>query len=477
MDYTYTLNPQIPIEKYFEEISQIPRESGNEKAISDYIVAFAKSHGLKYFRDEMWNVVVWKAASAGKEAAAPVMLQAHTDMVCAKIAESFHNFLKDPLTLKLQDNILRADGTTLGADDGFGVAYMLAVLADDTLSHPPLECVFTVQEETGTVGAKMLDKSILTAKRMINLDGDQERATFVSCACSDRVVLKETFTPMPTSESAVTLRLDGFSTGTYQGVTHPECGNVIKMAARLLHRLTVCGVSYRLVNWHAGTAENFNPLEGEVTFITNAPRAEVELLLQSEFTLILKEINEAQYNGCLHLQFDVSASEALTPQDSERLVNVLWLMPNNTFHASIEEALTINNIGTVSLEKGTFQVVMSCRSKLGSCEKQLVQHCMTLAQGLGLKVETQVRYSPWPYIEHSPMREMANQTAMELYGYTLEEEVCPGGLEIGYFFTDDDFDAVMLGPDLKHLHTPEEAMDMASFHRVYALLCAMLKQM
>ena len=235
MDYTYTLNPQIPIEKYFEEISRIPRESGNEKAISDYIVAFAKSHELKYFRDEMWNVVVWKAASAGKEAAAPVMLQAHTDMVCAKIAESSHNFLKDPLTLKLQDNILRADGTTLGADDGFGVAYMLAVLADDTLSHPPLECVFTVQEETGTVGAKMLDKSILTAKRMINLDGDQERATFVSCACSDRVVLKETFTPMPTSESAVTLWLDGFSTGTYQGVTHPECGNVIKMAARLLH--------------------------------------------------------------------------------------------------------------------------------------------------------------------------------------------------------------------------------------------------
>jgi len=357
------------------------------------------------------------------------------------------------------------------------VAYMLAVLADDTLSHPPLECVFTVQEETGTVGAKMLDKSILTAKRMINLDGDQERATFVSCACSDRVVLKETFTPMPTSESAVTLWLDGFSTGTYQGVTHPECGNVIKMAARLLHRLTVCGVSYRLVNWHAGTAENFNPLEGEVTFITNAPRAEVESLLQSEFALILKEINEEQYNGCLHLRFDISASEALTPQDSERLVNVLWLMPNNTFHASIEEALTINNIGTVSLEKGAFQVVMSCRSKLGSCEKQLVQHCMTLAQNLGLKAETQVRYSPWPYIEHSPMREMANQTAMELYGYTLEEDVCPGGLEIGYFFTDDNFDAVMLGPDLKHLHTPEECMNMDSFHRVYALLCAMLTRM
>lgn len=159
MENTSALNPQIPIERYFEELSSIPRESGNEEAVSAYIVRFAQEHGLSYTQDTLWNVVIYKDASPDKQAAEPVILQAHMDMVCAKTAACPHDFRKDPIALHLEDGILTADRTTLGADEGFGAAYMLAVLEDGTLPHPPLECVFTVQEETGTIGAEQLDHS------------------------------------------------------------------------------------------------------------------------------------------------------------------------------------------------------------------------------------------------------------------------------------------------------------------------------
>ena len=193
MENTSVLNPQIPIEKYFEELSRIPRESGNEEAVSAYIVRFAQERGLSYTQDALWNDVIYKDASSDKQAAEPVILRVHMDMVCAKTAACSHDFQKDPIALHLEDGILTADGTTLGADDGFGAAYMLAVLEDDTLPHPPLECVFTVQEEMGTIGAEQLDESLLKAKRMINLDGDEEGATFEACSCSDRVLLDRSY--------------------------------------------------------------------------------------------------------------------------------------------------------------------------------------------------------------------------------------------------------------------------------------------
>lgn len=477
MEYEATLDHSIPIEKYFEDISRIPRESGNEKAVSDYVVRFAEAHDLRWLRDDMWNVVVWKPASPGKEGAAPVILQAHMDMVCAKAAGCAHDFLHDPIALRLDNGLLSAEGTTLGADDGFGVAYMLAAMADDTLIHPPLECVFTVQEETGTVGAENLDKRLLSGRRMLNLDGDEEDATFVASSCSDRVLLDAVYETAPVCDSAIALKLYDFSNGTYQGVLHPECGNTVKMIARLLHRLQVSGISFRLSAWSCGTAENFNPLEGSAVFTADAPQEQVRALLRAEFSLMEKEIADDRYAGKMRIEPGVCVHEAISAVNSARLVTALWLMPNNLLHATEKETLTINNVGLVSLRDGVFHAAMSCRSKLGSCEEQVVRHCRELAQAFGLRTEVQTRYRPWPYVEHSPLRELVNTIAAQQYGYTLREEVCPGGLEIGYFFDGDDFDAVMLGPNLKNLHTPEESMEMASFHRVYDLLCRTLAQL
>lgn len=152
----------------------------------------------------------------------------------------------------------------------------------------------------------------------------------------------------------------------------------------------------------------------------------------------------------MHIETGVRVQKALSAEDSAALATLLWLMPNNLYHETESEVLTINNVGLLSLESGVFHAAASCRSKLGSCEEQLVRHCMELGQLFGLRTECQCRYRPWPYVEHSPLRKLTNRIAQETFGYMLREEVCPGGLEIGYFFTCADFDAVMLGPNMKH---------------------------
>ncbi|MDD2592536.1 MAG: M20/M25/M40 family metallo-hydrolase, partial [Erysipelotrichaceae bacterium] len=167
---------------YFNEIAKIPHGSNNEKGLSDYLVTFAQTRGLAFKQDDMFNVIIYKPATEGYQQAKPLMIQAHMDMVCEKNKDSDHDFMKDPLKLKVEDGILRADKTTLGADDGTGVAYMLAILDDDNLPHPPLECVFTVQEETGLYGAMNLKAEDISAHRMISLDGGGETNTLLSSA-------------------------------------------------------------------------------------------------------------------------------------------------------------------------------------------------------------------------------------------------------------------------------------------------------
>lgn len=182
MDYKITGYEPARLFHFFEEVSAIPRGSGNEKGISDFLVAFAKERGLDVYQDEVYNVIIRKPASAGAENAPTVMLQGHIDMVCDKLGSVEHDFTTDGIDLVVKDGVLTANGTTLGADNGIAVALMLTVLDDDSIVHPALECVFTTDEETGLVGAETLDKSQISARTMINLDSEEEGVATVSCA-------------------------------------------------------------------------------------------------------------------------------------------------------------------------------------------------------------------------------------------------------------------------------------------------------
>lgn len=239
MDYKITGYEPAQLFHFFEEVSAIPRGSGNEKGISDFLVAFAKERGLDVYQDEVYNVIIRKPASAGAENAPTVMLQGHIDMVCDKLGSVEHDFTTDGIDLVVKDGVLTANGTTLGADNGIAVALMLTVLNDDSIAHPALECVFTTDEETGLVGAETLDKSQISARTMINLDSEEEGVATVSCAGGVVVTYTCPIAREHKTGSTLTLDISGLLGGHSGSDIHLERGNGNLIMARIIDRLMV----------------------------------------------------------------------------------------------------------------------------------------------------------------------------------------------------------------------------------------------
>lgn len=231
----YVLNEYLPHQKYFEDISRIPHGSHNEKELSDYLVKFAGDLGLKVKQDKLYNVIIYKPASEGYEDHPAIILQSHIDMVCEKNGDCDFDFEKDSLKLYIEDGFVRAKGTTLGADDGVGAALTMAVLADKTLKHPALECVFTVCEEVGLIGAQALDKNDFTSKRLINLDNSSSLSTYVSCSGGLRFRLKKKLEMVKCNSKAYRLEVRGLYGGHSGGNIHLERGNSNKICSRVLY--------------------------------------------------------------------------------------------------------------------------------------------------------------------------------------------------------------------------------------------------
>ena len=268
--------------RYFEDISAIPRGSGNEEGISEFLMQFAESKGLTAWRDEIFNVVIVKPASAGYENAPSVILQGHTDIVCEKNADTVHDFLTDGIKLIQEGNILRADGTTLGADNGVAVAMMLAILEDNTLKHPELYCLFTVQEETGLTGAKELDGSKIPARLLINLDSGGLGHATVSCAGGMRVRMHRACNTANCDLPALAVRVRGLQ-GGHSGVEiNKGLGNSNKIMGRLLNevRLELPGITLSTIG--GGSKDNAIPRECDAVcvFENEADIAKAEAILR-----------------------------------------------------------------------------------------------------------------------------------------------------------------------------------------------------
>ncbi len=259
------LDHNKPILKYFEEISRIPHGSYNEQALSDYLVQFAIKHELRYKQDDMGNVIMYKDGAKGYEDHEAVMLQGHIDMVCEKNNDCDHDFSKDPLQLYVEDGWLKAKGTTLGADDGYAVSYMLAILESDTIVHPPLVCVFTVQEEVGLFGASHLKAEDLPVKRMIGMDTGGEIVTCVSSSGGRRTIVSKPLNKIKNENLTFELVIGGLLGGHSGGNIHKELGNANKLAFRMLQVLNE-QASVCLVNIVGGLKENAIPRECVVTF-------------------------------------------------------------------------------------------------------------------------------------------------------------------------------------------------------------------
>lgn len=459
---------------YFNEIAMIPHGSNNEKALSDYLVAFAKKHQLAFKQDDMFNVIIYKKATSGYENSAPLMIQAHMDMVCEKNKDSNHDFLSDPLNLYVEDGLLKAKGTTLGADDGTGVAYMLAILADDKLAHPPLECVFTVQEETGLYGAMNLKAEDISAHRMISLDGGGETNTLLSSAggCRDRVV--KSLSWQTNSDETYQLSVLGLSGGHSGGEINKEKGNANKLVIRMIKEAQLENADIRLVSYDGGLKENAIPREADVVFVSKTPLTTLETLFEKSAKDIKEELEFSDAGFKYILKEVTKVTSCWTDKCSKEVIDMVYLLPNGFKARSMAiEGLTMTslNLGVVTTEKDQLQLAISIRSALKSGIENLIREIACLCEIFGASYSIHAFYPGWNYSEISNMRDTLTAVVKELYDVKLELIAAHGGCECGVFKAMyDDMDIVSIGPKTKFIHTPDEELDLASFDRTYRLL-------
>jgi len=459
---------------YFNEITKIPHGSDNEEQLSNYLVQFAKEHKLKYKQDDMFNVIIYKSCTTGYQSAAPLMIQAHMDMVCEKNKNSNHDFTKDPLKLVCEDGILSAEGTTLGADDGTGVAYMLAILADEELPHPTLECVFTVQEETGLYGSMNLKKADISSHRMVSLDGGGETNTLLSSAggCRDHVVKKLVFVDneCPTYRLAVGGLLGGHSGGEI----HKEKGNANKLVMRVIKEAMIEGAKINIVSYEGGLKENAIPREAEIVFASCTAQSKLQAYFDKSASAIKEELEFSDAGFKLEFIKIETAKHCLSDQCNTEVCNLVYLLPNGFKARSMAiEGLTITslNLGVVETIGDELVLSISIRSALNSGIENLIREIACLTEVFGASYSIHAHYPGWNYSEVSPMRDTLAQVIDELYDVKLEVIAAHGGCECGVFKAMyNDMDIVSIGPKAKYIHTPDEELDLASFDRTYQIL-------
>ena len=461
---------------YFEDICAIPRGSGNEKGISDFLVKFAEDRGLTVYQDEAYNVIIKKQGSKGAEDKPPVMLQGHIDMVCDKLAGVEHDFEKEGIHLIFKDGVISADGTTLGADDGAAVALMMMVLDDEEIIHPPVECVFTTEEEVGLNGARTLDKSKITARTMINLDSEEEGIAAVSCAGGVRVRLTKPVERVEAEGTLVQIKIEGLLGGHSGTDIDKERQNADLLMARIVERM-MCQTGGKLVTFSGGTKDNAIPRECEASLIYE-DREQAENA--EETACALAEIIAAE-NASSEPDFacEVSVEEgrsvpALKAEDAEALLGVIRLAPNGVGRRSMKMDGFVeasSNLGIVKADNEEILIVAAPRSCVSSLKEDMKERFALLAKTFGFAISYRGEYPGWDFKEESRIREVFSDSYRELFGKELELEALHAGLECGLFADAlPGLDAIAVGPTLNNVHTPDENMPLDSFERFYMLL-------
>ena len=462
---------------YFEAITAIPRGSYNEAGIADYLCAFAEAHGLRFVRDKVNNVVIFKDASAGVTAPA-VILQGHTDMVCEKFPEIEHDFTRDPIELVVEDGWIRANGTTLGADNGVAVAMMLALLDDETLVHPPLECVFTVCEETGLEGVLSLDTSILQGRRLLNLDDGPEFFGVQSSAGSVRIDCARDAVFEPCEGQALTVRVGGLRGGHSGAQIHEQRANAIRIAARIL-RSVLYGGGVQLVSIRGGDMVNAIPRACEFTVAGEDAEA-ARSLAENLRAQILGEIGVSEPEAFIGIEQSAYTGQVVDAAGGQAFAALLDLAPDGVLSRDPRDDFTISssNLGIVRLEDGQMRARFMPRASVDSLLYDSMDRLSLLGSLTGFEVSFAEVSPGWQYREESELREVLKRVAKERFGREFTVGKIHAGLECGVFTSRiPGMDAISIGPRTQDIHTPNERLDAASFSITYEFVRAVLEDM
>lgn len=476
MDYKITGYKPEKLFHFFEDISAIPRGSGNEKEISDYLVKFARERNLWVYQDEAHNVIIRKDGSEGAKDKEPVMLQGHIDMVCDKLAGVEHDFEKDGIELVVKDGVLSANGTTLGADNGVAVALMMMVLDDEAIKHPPVECVFTTEEEVGLNGAQALDKSLITARTMINMDSEEEGVATISCAGGLRISLTRPVKRETAEGTLITIKIKGLLGGHSGMDISKERQNANLLMARMVDHL-MRNTDGKLVTFAGGTKDNAITRECGATLIyaDKAEAEKAEKLARSLAETLAAEITPDEPDFVCEISVeDGKTASALAAEDAKAFVSAIRLAPNGVFSRNMKMdgfVVASSNMGVVKADEDCLQIVVSPRSSVASLQEDTKERFQTLADTFGFRTEYSGEYPGWSFAEKSRIREVFIESYRELFGKELKLEAIHAGLECGLFSEAlPGLDAIAVGPTLYDVHTPDEHVPLDSFERFYELL-------
>jgi dipeptidase D len=473
------LQPAI-VWKYFAEIARIPRCSKHEEAMTKYVVETAQRLGLKASTDKFGNVVVRKPASAGKERVRSIALQGHLDMVCEKNKDKVHNFAKDPIELVRKGNVLMANGTTLGADNGIAVATNLAIMEDRSLVHGPLEFLFTVDEETGLTGASNLAPGMLESRTLMNLDSEEEGHLYVGCS-GGRDTLgtwKASLESVPAGTTGAVLKVTGLKGGHSGLEIDKGRGNAVKIINRVILQLAPLGA--RLASVDGGNKHNAIPREAEALLFLPRKRWEEAVAVVAQCNLVISaELGSVEPDLTITLAPTKKKGKVLAKQLQKRLCSTIAALPHGVTKMSADIpglVETSTNVAVVRTEKKSVVVATSQRSSVASEIEEICESVAAVLDLGGAAVKGTDGYPGWKPNMNSEVLKLARSTYRQLFGKDPEVKAIHAGLECGIIGEKfPGMDMVSFGPTLDAVHSPDEKIYVDTVDRYWKFLLEILK--
>ena len=466
---------------YFEEICGIPHGSRNTKQISDYLVNFAKEHGLRWMQDASNNVVIWCDGTKGYENHPSVILQGHMDMVAEKTKDSPIDFTKDGLDLRTDGEYVWAEGTTLGGDDGIAVAYALALLESDRIPHPPLECVFTVDEEIGMLGAAALDTSVLKSKILINCDSEDEGILTVSCAGGATSCLTLPIVSDKAAGKGIHIYVDGLIGGHSGQEINRGRANANIVMGQLLKKL-LRTMPFRLVYVRGGQKDNAIPRYTMAKIIVSENRLDDALNAIDEIGKeLLSTLPEQETNAKIYADKCICKGHAMTIGSTRDTIGLLTEVPNGVQAMSKDIAGLVQtslNLGILTTEMTAVKMTFSVRSSVNEEKIELIETLKRVGAKYGASYEESGAYPAWEYRKDSHLREVMVRVFEENFGHKPVVEAIHAGLECGLFSDKiPGLDCVSFGPDMEDIHTTRERLSVASASRTWEYLTEILEKL
>ena len=465
---------------HFADLNAVPRPSKKEEQVRKFITEFAEVHDLLHLQDTVGNVVIKKAASEGMEDHKPIIMQSHLDMVHQKNNDTDFDFLTQGIDMYMEDGHVKARGTTLGADNGIGVAAIMAVLSSNDIAHPAIEALFTIDEETGMTGAKQLDQSILTSSILLNLDTEEDDEIDIGCAGGVDVTGTKHYNLVSVSNSYISKKITvkGLQGGHSGMDIIKGLGNANKIINRLLDAMQKKG-EVHIQSFDGGSLRNAIPREATATVCFDKDNLnEVWNAYQSCRTAILKEYKQLEPNLEFHIE-DAENTDALSAQDSRELVFAILGIHNGVYRMSPDiDGLveTSNNLARVKLKKGDLEIACLTRSSVESSKEDLASSILGVMKLVGLKTKLSGDYPGWQPNRDSAILKVVEKSYKSLFDHEPRVVACHAGLECGLLGERyPGLDMVSFGPNIRGAHSPDERVEIESVQKFWKWLQDVLK--